>query len=418
MSWQTPKMSNSESRKGLLSSPKTLLATPSTVNGQDRLGQSPEVRHDGGRMLNLDEDDIDNLRQPSRKSKFHTFPRTADQGRRAERLSYDDWEANLDRDQVLQPDYGRAEHISSLFQTKPMLNLYSDNAANMSPFAQTPIESPSAPPRLSGGAAQTPFYSGGGLGEDDEVDLRPPPSVHDPHVSNEKARVETLRRKLEAERVSADSTETVEMNSSIAMHEQLAKIFDVQMQLADMHAQMEGIHETPKAEANADLATENGLDSSPRTPFLSPLSNPSSSPRMQKSPKLNIDTLGKDYAESAQQGNDHEAANKSTVKRDHQIDDIVGKVGSTTVQFDACSPDQSSTGTDIPFLHSSPTCRRFYINFTPCLSRIWIQPSRPLLLLLHHSLDRRRRNHLESGPRRDWSQRNEWLDDIKIWLHT
>ena len=322
MSWRSHKLPQSESHKGLLSSPKTVLGTPSTVANQDRLGQSPEVEHYQSNMSSFAKADANDAGRSTTRSRFSTL--TGGKKRMQDKPLFDNWEDNLDRDQVLQPEYGKAEHISSLFQTNPMLNLYSDRAANATASARIPLDSPSAPPRLPGGPGQA---QRGGLGEEDEIDLRPPPSVHDPYVAGEKVRVERLRKKLGAERVSVDSTQAVEMNSSIAMQEQLAKIFDLQMQLVDMHADMEGIHDTPMGEEDgSDVEDGSGLGRGSKTPILSPASKQMSSPETTKSPNAKNQKLKSEEEGNHERTTGTASADEPVAKRDNQIDAIVNKV--------------------------------------------------------------------------------------------
>ncbi|KAG7539599.1 hypothetical protein FFLO_03475 [Filobasidium floriforme] len=358
MSWSTPKLPASESRKGLLSSPKTLFGTPSTVNNQ---GQSPEVDHHHDRMgsFGLGQGDTDEAGRRSSvgRSKFSTFASTKRSFPDRENDNPREDDTDLDRDQVLQPDYGRAKHISSMFQTNPMLNLYSDDQANATAAGRAPFDSPSSPPHVSGGMSQIPrpglAAGAGGLGEEDEIDLRPPPSVHDPYVASQKASMEQLRRRLEAERTAA-ATSTLprqgpngeveveaEMNSSIAMQEQLAKIFDLQMQLADMHGAMEGInevvrdeHENDDEEKPEDDGQETGkgkageqkdLSKSPKVSVDSPKKKAG---QAAKSPKSARKELGGDKSkgDGKEDIGGGEAVDQPGVKREKQIGDIVTKL--------------------------------------------------------------------------------------------
>lgn len=285
-----------------------------------------------------------------------------------------DWEddlKNLDRDQVLNPDYTRVGHISSVFQTNPMLNLYSDETANST---GVPLEGQSDPPGKgtegtgAGGTGHT-----AGLGEEDEIDLRPPPSVHDEHVSSQKSSVERLRRRLESERVSisnpipihnlnvdsnlksnsnsasAGGPQEVETNSSIAMQEQLAKIFDLQMRLADMHGEMEGIDEVVQDDLvghdgddndgdNVDEVVEGvghgkekkeDLTSSPkkvvpRTPKSKSKSTNGRDAFSPKSPEKELD--GKTEPPSKEEGEETDGVDQRGAKREMQIGEIVDKV--------------------------------------------------------------------------------------------
>jgi hypothetical protein len=396
MSWSTPKIPASESRKGLLSSPKTLFGTPSTVNNQ---GQSPEVDHHHDRMgsFGLGQGDTDEAGRRSSvgRSKFSTFASTKRSFPDRENDYPREDDTDLDRDQVLQPDYGRAKHISSMFQTNPMLNLYSDDQANATAAGRAPFDSPSSPPHVSGGMGQTPrpglAAGAGGLGEEDEIDLRPPPSVHDPYVASQKASMEQLRRRLEAERTAAISTlprqgpngeveVEVEMNSSIAMQEQLAKIFDLQMQLADMHGAMEGInevvrdeHENDDEEKPKDDRQETGkgqaseqkdLSKSPKVSVDSPKKKAG---QAAKSPKSAIKELGNDKAkgDDKEELGDAEAVDQPGVKREKQIGDIVTKASPmlpsfplisflTVVSLDLCFEQLSDLSTLLHQFHSMP----------------------------------------------------------------
>ena len=314
----------------------------------------------------LGQGDIDEAGRRSSvgRSKFSTFASTKRSFPDRENDYPREDDTDLDRDQVLQPDYGRAKHISSMFQTNPMLNLYSDDQANATSAGRAPFDSPSSPPHVSGGMGQTPrpgiAAGAGGLGEEDEIDLRPPPSVHDTYVASQKASMEQLRRRLEAERTAAATSTLpgqgpngeveveVEMNSSIAMQEQLAKIFDLQMQLADMHGEMEGInevvrdeHETDDEEKPKDDGKETGKGIAEEQKDLT------------KSPKVSVDSLKKKAGQAAlspksaknelggdkskgdniEDVGDAEAVDQPGVKREKQIGDIVTKASPKSSDF-------------------------------------------------------------------------------------
>lgn len=294
------------------------------------------------------------------RSKFSTFASTKRSfpDRQSDYLREDD--TDLDRDQVLQPDYGRAKHISSMFQTNPMLNLYSDDQANATAAGRAPFDSPSSPPHVSGGVGQIPrpgvVTGAGGLGEEDDVDLRPPPSVHDPYVASQKSSMEQLRRRLEAERTAAATSTLprqgsdgeveveVEMNSSIAMQEQLAKIFDLQMQLADMHGAMEGINEVVRDEhededeqkmkddgkdtGKGKTGEQKDLTKSPKVPVSSPKKKAALSP---KSARKELDG-NKGKGDDKEEG-DVETVDQPGVKREKQIGDIVTKASPKSSDF-------------------------------------------------------------------------------------
>jgi len=345
MSWSTPKLPPSESKKGLLSSPKTLFGTPSTVNNQDRTGQSPEVEHRHDRTGSFGMVETDDVGRSMSRSRFSTFASSKRVG--PNEPPANNWENDLDRDQVLQPDYGRAKHISSMFQTNPMLNLYSDATANATASTRMPFDSPSSPPHLPGSIARTPRRDGGGggLGEEDEIDLRPPPSVHDPYVAAQKTSAEQLRKRLEQERNASAAPQEVEMNSSIAMQEQLAKIFDLQMQLADMHGEMEGINEIVRDEDLEDgqhdkkdeASRKEDLTRSPKTPVTSPKSKAGRAALSPKSPAKDLDNK-KNKEQDKEEVDQTEAPDRPGMRREQQIGDIVAKASPSQL----CVEDKSS----------------------------------------------------------------------------
>jgi hypothetical protein len=277
---------------------------------------------------------------------------------------------DLDRDQVLQPDYQAQQHLGSLLQTNPMLNLYTDDAAKATspPGLSTrsrsghPFVSPSSPPRAN---PFGPIGTGDGgipgiLDETEEVDLRPPPSVHDEYVASQLAEAEAL---LEEEGFGGSGNDrspkrptrdlfgnvmdddrfgdedTYPMRSASHMMKHLDKLFALQSEIAQMHFDLEDINDTPPETDpdNPDQPSESDhkrrKSSFNQTPLFSPglsesfADKPPKSPKSMngnmKSPKTKDTPLDSEKKGEEGKKDDDDGTTKDELFEDQKLNNIV-----------------------------------------------------------------------------------------------